>query len=75
MGSWWARPRASRERCPSRPAQAADGRDFAFPVDDDTFHAIVERLRAAGVSEADVRGGGPGEQAHEADRVPGELGT
>jgi catechol 2,3-dioxygenase-like lactoylglutathione lyase family enzyme len=51
------------------------GRHFAFHVDDATFHAIVERLRAAGVEEGDVRGSEAGGQAHQAEREGSELGT
>ena len=40
------------------------GRHFAFHVDDDTFHAIVGRLRAAGIAEGDALGRNvPGEYA------------
>jgi catechol 2,3-dioxygenase-like lactoylglutathione lyase family enzyme len=41
------------------------GRHFAFHVDDDTFHAIVGRLRAAGIPEGDALG----------RNVPGEYAT
>ena len=40
------------------------GRHFAFYVDDDTFHAIVGRLRAASIPEGDALGRNvPGEHA------------
>jgi catechol 2,3-dioxygenase-like lactoylglutathione lyase family enzyme len=51
------------------------GRHFAFHVDDDTFHAIVARLREAGIPEGDVRGAEPGGQAYTPERVGDELGT
>jgi catechol 2,3-dioxygenase-like lactoylglutathione lyase family enzyme len=41
------------------------GRHFAFHVDDDSFHAIVGRLRAAGIAEGDALG----------RNVPGEYAT
>jgi catechol 2,3-dioxygenase-like lactoylglutathione lyase family enzyme len=41
------------------------GRHFAFYVDDDAFHAIVKRLREAGIEEGDALG----------RNVPGELAT
>jgi len=41
------------------------GRHFAFYVDDDSFHAIVGRLRAAGIPEGDALG----------RNVPGEYAT
>jgi catechol 2,3-dioxygenase-like lactoylglutathione lyase family enzyme len=41
------------------------GRHFAFSVDDDAFHGIVERLRQAGIEEGDALG----------RHVPGEFAT
>ncbi len=44
------------------------GRHFAFSVTDDNFHAIVEKLHAAGIEERDEHGEREG-------RRPGQLGT
>jgi catechol-2,3-dioxygenase len=44
------------------------GRHFAFAVTDDNFHAIVDKLHAAGVEERDEHGEREG-------RRPGQLGT
>ena len=44
------------------------GRHFAFHVKDEDFHAIVERLRQAGIEERDEHGEREG-------RRPGQLGT
>ena len=41
------------------------GRHFAFSVDDDAFHGIVERLHEAGIEEGDALG----------RHVPGEFAT
>jgi len=41
------------------------GRHFAFHVDDEAFHTIVERVRGAGIEEGDAL----------ARNVPGELAT
>src|SRR5215212_4583814 len=41
------------------------GRHFAFSVDDDAFHGIVERLHQAGIEEGDALG----------RHVPGEFAT
>lgn len=44
------------------------GRHFAFNVSDDNFHAIVDKLHAAGIEERDDHGEREG-------RRPGQLGT
>jgi catechol 2,3-dioxygenase-like lactoylglutathione lyase family enzyme len=44
------------------------GRHFAFAVTDDNFHAIVDKLHAAGIEERDEHGEREG-------RRPGQLGT
>jgi catechol 2,3-dioxygenase-like lactoylglutathione lyase family enzyme len=44
------------------------GRHFAFSVTDDNFHAIVDKLHAAGIEERDEHGEREG-------RRPGQLGT
>lgn len=44
------------------------GRHFAFYVNDENFHAIVEKLHAAGIEERDDHG-------ERAGRKPGALGT
>lgn len=44
------------------------GRHFAFSVSDDNFHAIVDKLHAAGIEERDEHGEREG-------RRPGQLGT
>jgi catechol 2,3-dioxygenase-like lactoylglutathione lyase family enzyme len=44
------------------------GRHFAFNVSDDNFHAIVDKLHAAGIEERDEHGEREG-------RRPGQLGT
>ena len=44
------------------------GRHFAFTVTDDDFHAIVDKLRTAGIEERDEHGEREG-------RRPGQLGT
>lgn len=44
------------------------GRHFAFYVKDDDFHAIVDKLHAAGIEERDDHG-------ERAGRKPGQLGT
>ena len=44
------------------------GRHFAFYVNDDDFHAIVDKLHAAGIEERDEHG-------ERAGRKPGQLGT
>jgi hypothetical protein len=44
------------------------GRHFAFAVTDDNFHAIVDKLHAAGIDERDEHGEREG-------RRPGQLGT
>jgi hypothetical protein len=44
------------------------GRHFALAVTDDNFHAIVDKLHAAGIEERDEHGEREG-------RRPGQLGT
>lgn len=44
------------------------GRHFAFYVNDDDFHAIIDKLHAAGIEERDDHG-------ERAGRKPGQLGT
>ncbi|HZU05099.1 MAG TPA: VOC family protein [Chloroflexota bacterium] len=72
-GQWWIVHRV--EQLSPATIGPYRGRHFAFHVDDETFHAIVARLREAGIEEGDVRGAEPGGQPYVADRLPGELGT